>query len=50
MMLGPDLFGSRCQISSVTNGMNGCNSRSAPSSAVSSADWAPARSTVDFSP
>ena len=41
MMLwgAPDGLGSCCQISSVTNGMNGCSRRIAVSSAVTSAPW-----------
>ena len=41
MMLwgAPDGLGSLCQISSVRNGMNGCRSRIAVSSAVTSVPW-----------
>ena len=50
MMVRPERFGRRCQISSVTKGMNGCSRRSAPSSDCSSADCAPARSDGVLSP
>ena len=50
MIVRPFRFGRRCQISSVTNGMKGCNKRSAPSSEVRSAVCAEARSSRDFSP